>query len=302
MKKLEGVLIPAVTPFDDSGALRLDWLRENYERWNRTDVNGCMALGSNGEYRALDDEESLAVIKAAGETLSEEKIFMAGIARESLYQTLCFLRRLQQEKVRIDYASVLTPCYFKNAMTDEALIDYFTTVANESPYPVVLYCAPGFANGVCISVEAVKVLADHPNIVGIKDTSPDMMTQYLQAVGGREDFAVFSGTLGMTMTCLAGGGQGGVLSSANYFPEVCARLYQIFREEGLSAATDFFTQLKGLIKETGGRAGIAGVKATMNLMGFHGGVPRKPVLPCSLEEQAAIAACIDQRKDFILGK
>lgn len=301
MNQLEGILIPAVTPFDGSGALRLDWLKENYERWNRTGVNGCMALGSNGEFRSLDDEESVAVIKAAGEALSREKIFMAGVGRESLHQTLLFLRRLQRARVRVDYASVLTPCYFKNAMTDEALIRYYTAVADESPYPVVLYCAPSFANGVCLSAESVGVLADHPNIAGIKDTSADRMEAYLLAVGGREDFSVFSGSLGMTMVCLAGGGQGGVLSAANYFPDACAALYGIFREKGEEEAAAYFTRLKSLARETGGRAGIAGVKAAMNLMGFRGGVPRSPVLPCTPEEQAAIAASIREHREFLSG-
>lgn len=302
MKKLEGILIPAVTPFDEDGNLRLDWLKANYERWNRTQVDGCMALGSNGEFRALDDEESLEVIRAAGESLSQEKIFMAGVGRESLYQTLRFLRRIQQEKLRVDYVSVLTPSYFRKAMTDEALIEYFQAVADESPYPVVLYCAPGFANEICLSPKAVGVLAKHPNIVGIKDTSPNQMKGYLQVAEGQEDFSVFSGSLNITMTCLAGGGQGGVLSAANYFPDACAQLYQIFQTKGIREAEKYFEQLRILAKETGGRSGIAGVKAAMNQMDFYGGIPRLPVRACTGEEQMAIASSIQKYRDFWMGK
>ena len=120
MKNLSGIMIPAVTPFDKDGTLRLDWMRENYQKWNRTDVRGIMALGSNGEFRSMDDDESFAVIQAAAESIDKEKIFIAGIGRESLHHTLTFLMRVEQANLPIDYVSVLTPCYFKGAMSDSA--------------------------------------------------------------------------------------------------------------------------------------------------------------------------------------
>ena len=93
------------------------------------------------------------------------------MGRESLYQTLKFIDRVQAADLPIDYLSVLTPHYFKSLMTDAALIEYFTRVADFSRIPILLYCAPSFANEVTISADVVRVLADHPNIHGIKDTS-----------------------------------------------------------------------------------------------------------------------------------
>ena len=115
--------------------------------------------------------------------------------------------------------SVLTPGYFKNLMTDHALIDYYQAIADFSPYPVLIYCAPGFANAVRISPEALRILADHPNIAGIKDTSPDMMSAYMDCVGGRDDFQVLAGSLNNFFLCTLRGGKGGILSAANYFAE-----------------------------------------------------------------------------------
>lgn len=292
MKKLEGIIIPCVTPFDESGALRLDWMRENYKKWNASHISGCMALGTNGEFRALSDEEAFEVIRTAAEIMEPEKIFIAGIGRESLHHTIEFLKRLEAAQIRIDYVSVLTPCYFRKLMTDAALIDYYTEIADVSAYPVLLYCAPSYANEVRISAEAIKVLADHPNIAGVKDTSPDMMNAYMDAVGERDDFEVFAGALSNIKTCIERGGKGGILSSANYIPDTCAKFYQIVQNDGLEHGLNYLDMLKTFAKETGGLGGVAGVKAAMNLMGYSGGVPRKPVLPCKPD-------VIDQMRAFI---
>lgn len=283
MKHLSGVIIPAVTPFDRDGSLRLDWLQRNLVQWNRTRINGVMVLGSNGEFRSLDDNEALEVIKTAAGAISNEKALIVGIGRESLYQTLAFLNRVEDSALNIDYVSVLTPCYFKKAMTDQALISYYTHVADQSPYPVLLYSAPGFANSVCISPEALKILAAHPNIAGIKDTSGDMMPAYMESVGARDDFSVIAGSLSNVMVCLERGGRAGVLSAANYLPEACAELFLIMETAGPEKAIAYYEQLKSLAAQTGGRAGIAGVKAAMELMGYRGGSPRLPVLPCDAD-------------------
>ena len=71
MRPLEGIIIPAVTPFDENGDLRLDYLKHNYELWNTTCVQGYMALGSNGEFRSLDDDEAFSVLKTASEATAE---------------------------------------------------------------------------------------------------------------------------------------------------------------------------------------------------------------------------------------
>lgn len=296
MKELKGVIIPAVTPFDENDQLDLARLEYNYTEWNKTNVNGYMCLGSNGEFRSLSDDEAFAVIEAASKFTAPEKILIAGVGRESLAGTLAFIKRLQDAEIKIDYISVLTPHYFKGLMTDDALVEYFTAVADFSKYPVLLYCAPSFANEVCISVEAAKRLADHPNIHGIKDTSKHMMNDYMAALGGRKDFVVMAGSISTMMNCIKQGGAGGVISCANYFPAESAKFYELFVEGGEEGCKDYYAKLSKLAKETGGRGSVAGVKATMNLVGLKGGYPRKPVQPVSAELLEQIKAGIAARE------
>jgi len=286
MKYIGGIIIPAVTPFDENGNIAFDLLKKNYEAWNKTPVAGYMCLGSNGEFRMLSDDEAFEVIKFSALAAAEDKCFIAGVARESLFQTLKFIDRVVEAKLPIDYISVLTPHYFKGLMTDTALIEYFTAIADHSPIPVLLYCAPNFANSVCISAEAVKVLADHPNIHGIKDTSTDMMSSYMDAAGGRDDFEIVSGSISTVIACMDRGGKGGVVSAANYFPTQCSEVVRLYNEKGREAAVEYFSALQPIIKKTGARGSVAGVKCCMNLLGLGGGFPRKPIQPVSKEIEA----------------
>lgn len=292
MKKLEGIIIPAVTPFEEDGAVGYGMLKENYKKWNGTGVSGYMCLGSNGEFRSLSDGEAFQVIKTVSVVRAKDKALIAGVGRESLHQTLAFIERLHKDGTDIDYISILPPHYFKKLMTDDALADYYEAIADFSKYPVLLYCAPTYANGLCLSAPLVLRLADHPNIFGIKDTSPDMMDTYMDVVGGRDDFEVLAGSLGSILTCLKRGGKGGIVSAANYFPEECAKLVTIFQHEGINQAQSYHERLKALAAGTGGRAGVAGVKCSMNLRGYCGGVPRLPVPAVDEKTKAAIQEAI----------
>jgi 4-hydroxy-2-oxoglutarate aldolase len=199
-----------------------------------------------------------------------------------------FIDSLAEHADVIDYVSVLPPHYFKGAMTADILRDYYTEVADRSPIPVLIYVAPSYANGVLVPPPVVASLADHPNIAGIKDTSTDQLTAYLLAAGGREDFSVLAGTMNTIMTGLLFGGPGSVVSAANYFPDECARVVQLTFDGAQAEAIDSYADLQRLIKITGGRRGIASLKACMNLLGYQAGVPRSPLRPLDDQEQRSV--------------
>ncbi|MGA3220983.1 MAG: dihydrodipicolinate synthase family protein, partial [Acidimicrobiales bacterium] len=225
--KLRGIVIPVATPFDEGGRLSTAMLEKNFARWGATRVCGYMCLGSNGEFRSLSDDESLCVVeRAIG--LKQGKTLIVGVGRESLYLTLTFLDKVTALGQGVDYISVLTPHYFAKLMDDSALVGYYTAVADHSPVPVLIYVAPGFANSVVVSPQALRALAGHPNVLGVKDTSPAMMVDYMLSVVGRDDFSVLAGSLNMLLTCLTLGGSGGVVSAANYFPAQCAEITDLY--------------------------------------------------------------------------
>lgn len=277
-EKLNGIFVPAATAFNDAGDIDTCRLAKNYAAWGKTAVSGFMVLGTNGECKQLSDDESLCVVETAV-TEKHDKTLIVGIGRESLHQTLHFLKRLSPFIKHIDYVSAMTPHFFAKLMTDDALYGYYVSIAEQSPVPVLLYMAPSYANGVVISDALALKLAEHPNIAGIKDTSKDRMEPLMEAFAGRDDFCVLAGSISNLMTCLENGGKGGVVSAANYFPDDCARIASLFTNGDVQAAKQLHEELVALIQQTGGAQGIASLKACMALMGYDAGAPRLPVLP-----------------------
>jgi 4-hydroxy-2-oxoglutarate aldolase len=121
-------------------------------------------------------------------------------------------------------------------------------------------------------------MADHPNIVGIKDTSKTMMASYLAVAGGREDFTIMAGSIGNLRACLLGGGAGGICSAANYLPDQCAEIYTLYAAGMIDQAWAKLEAIRHLAAATAGRFSVAGVKAAMSVRGFAPGIPRLPIL------------------------
>lgn len=280
-ERLDGVFPPVMTPFV-GGKIDFPGLTSNIEKMNVTRMRGYMPLGSNGEFRSLTDDEALSVLKVIIGTKAADKTLMAGTGRESAYATIEFTKRVAD--LGADFASVLTPHYYAKKMTDEALIRFFTEVADESPIPILMYCAPGFAAGVVITPKAVSELARHPNIVGMKDTSKEDIAGYVKAVPSGAEFHVLAGTVTKFLYGLQSGAVGGVLSMANYFPELCCELQDLFNAGKTAEAEKMSARLVSLNEKTTGKHGVAGVKAAMNLLGYAGGEPRVPLLPLKAEE------------------
>ncbi len=269
---LAGVFAPVVTPFDDD-AVRLDWLAENLDKLGRTALTGYLCLGSNGEFMSLTSGEQLDVVKVFAEHKGD-KVLMVGTARESTRETIEV--SLRAAELGADFVSVLTPHYFAKRTTDDILIRHYTEVADAVPVPVLLYNAPGFAGGVQLSPTVVGKLAAHPNIAGMKDSSPAGAASYLQVTADNDTFSVLAGSANTLLGALVLGATGGVVSLANCLPDECCRLYEAFAQGDLVGACRLHRQLFALNKATSGRSGVAGVKAAMDLMGYRGGAPRRP--------------------------
>lgn len=293
-ESLRGIIIPVATPFDadEDDAVDISALEHNFGLWNTTGVAGYMVLGTNGEFKALDDDEARTVISAAA-GLKADKTLIVGAGRESTRTTIGFIRSLEPWLDRIDYISVLTPNYFAKLVTGPALVDHYTAVADASPVPILLYVAPGYANGVTVPPGALAELAEHPNIAGVKDTSPAMMAEYMLAAGARDDFEVLAGSLSNIMTALAFGGIGGVVSASNYLPDECARLTDLYAGHSPEAAYRYYRILAGVAKAGGGRQGVASLKAAMNLRGYRAGAPRRPIRPVTPQQEAEIRTALE---------
>lgn len=165
---LEGVFAAVPTPFYPDERVYFRKVEANMARYSRSLLAGMLVLGSTGEAVELGDAESREVLRVAAEATAPEKVLIAGVAQESVKCTV----ELAEAAARFSYDAVLvrTPTYYANQMTSAAVLHYFRSVADRSPLPVILYNIPQCAP-YDIPVELVAELAQHPNIIGIKDSS-----------------------------------------------------------------------------------------------------------------------------------
>jgi dihydrodipicolinate synthase/N-acetylneuraminate lyase len=165
---LEGIFAAITTPFYPDSRLYLRKLEHNVDRYCRTPLSGLVVLGSTGEAVMLGDDESRAVLRAVRDTASADKVLIAGVARESVVETLKLSEFAAEHNY--DVALVRTPNFYTPQMGTAAILNYYRTVADASPLPVLLYNIPKFTK-YDLPVEVIAELAWHPNIIGLKDSS-----------------------------------------------------------------------------------------------------------------------------------
>jgi 4-hydroxy-2-oxoglutarate aldolase len=165
---LEGIFAPVTTPFYPDERVYFKKLEFNVSRLSLTGLSGLVVLGSTGEAVTLDDSETREVLRVAAQSAHEEKVLIAGIGRESVKATV----ELAEAAAGFGYDAVLVrnPCYYRPQLTPAALLHYFRTVADRSPLPVILYSIPKFTQAE-IPLEVVAELAQHANILGLKESS-----------------------------------------------------------------------------------------------------------------------------------
>ncbi|HVI11220.1 MAG TPA: dihydrodipicolinate synthase family protein [Candidatus Binatia bacterium] len=168
---LQGIFPPITTPFYPDGNVYYKKLEHNVERYSRTPVAGIVVLGSTGEAIMLSDHERREVLKTAREAAAPNKVLVAGTGVESAIETL----RLTEYAAELGYdiAMVRTPHYYKKQMQPANILAFYRTVADRSPLPVMIYNFPQ-ATGYDIPVEIVMELAEHRNVIGIKESSGDV--------------------------------------------------------------------------------------------------------------------------------
>lgn len=168
---LHGIFPPITTPFYPDGSVYLKKLEHNVERYSKTPVAGIAVLGSTGEAIMLSDEERREVLKTARQACAPHKVLIAGTGAESAIETL----RLTEYAAELGYdvALIRTPFFYRKQMLPANILAFYRTIADRSPLPIMIYSVPVFT-GYDIPAELVIELAEHPNIIGIKESGGDV--------------------------------------------------------------------------------------------------------------------------------
>jgi len=281
---LKGIFPPITTPFEN-GNVAYDKLASNVEKLSRTGIEGIVVLGSNGEYVYLSEKEKRDVIKTIVQAVPDRMPVIAGTACESASETI----RLTCDSAELGaHAALLTtPHYYGGKMSDEALRRFYSVVADNVPIPVLLYNVPKFTH-INLTAGTVARLSEHPNIVGIKDSSGNvnLLGQYLNS--SAMNFKVLVGTAGVLFAGLTLGCVGGILALANVAPGACVKIFDLIKAGDFQAAKQLQLKMLPVNNAVTATYGISGLKAAMDMLGYFGGDPRLPLLPATDKEKTEI--------------
>jgi 4-hydroxy-2-oxoglutarate aldolase len=176
-------------------------------------------------------------------------------------------------------------------MGEAALVKHYSEVADHSPIPILVYNVPKFTH-INLAAGLVARLSEHPNIVGIKDSSGNVIQlgELLNAV--TQDFDVMVGTAGVLFGGLTLGCAGGVLALSNVAPAHCVKIYNLVIKSDFEAARELQLKMLPVNQALTAVYGVPGLKAAMDMLGYFGGDPRLPLLPSSQQEKSEIKAIL----------
>ena len=293
---LNGILLPVTTPFLATEELDSEGLTTNLRAWNDTGVIGYVVLGSTGERANLDEREYLQVIETSRRAVPENLTFIAGAGQQSTRSTIKEIERAA--RAGADAVLVITPSFYKSAITQDALVRHYLAVADASSAPVILYSMPDLT-GIKIEPETAGRLSEHPNIIGMKDSAADIpkFAETVRLVP--EDFAVMIGNGTVLCDALQSGGRGGILAVGCVVPELCVEIYRAVHAADITRAKYLQEKLTPLARAVTKTHGIGGLKSAMQRAGLVGGSVRAPLQRPGEAAVEEIAQMLNQANDAL---
>jgi 4-hydroxy-2-oxoglutarate aldolase len=287
--RLNGILPPVTTPFNERGDVDYEALSSNIARYNETGLVGYVALGSNGEAVHLAADERRRVIETVKRAATTDHTIVAGV------NELSTRAALEASRVAADLGAdavlVVTPYYYKTSMTQEALARHFTEVADHSPLPVLIYNVPQ-NTGVIIESATIAGLAAHQNIIGVKDSAGNMGAISETIRCSPASFAVMVGNGSILYPSLAMGATGAVLGVACAAPRACVDVYLAAKAGDHARARELQNRLAPLSHIVTAGLGVPALKIAMEMLGYAGGFPRSPLSPVSSLDREKIKSVI----------
>lgn len=273
-KKLKGMFCPVVTPFKEDQSIDFEAFKQVIDYVIDGGMDGILICGGTGEYHAMSLGEQKEVLKKGCEFVAGRIPILAGVSMSTPSATIELANYAAD--CGATWAMVLPPYY--QTTTEQGVIDFFTEIADNTKIGIVMYNIP-CATNVDITPEMVYQLAQHKNIVGLKDTADMEHTcKVLSLTRGMENFSVFQGYEHLILPALISGADGGFGILMNLLPREYKELYDMVKDGKWEEASLYNTKLSKLYTMMEAEPFPGPVKAGMNLIGVPGGAVRKPLV------------------------
>ncbi|MFD1421111.1 4-hydroxy-tetrahydrodipicolinate synthase [Lactiplantibacillus songbeiensis] len=263
-----------VTPFDDDQQLDLTRLAGLIEHLLAHQTQGILVGGTTGEGPTLSTNEKLTLFQATAKIVAGRVPIIANTGSNNTAATIAFTRQVSQI-VGIDAALVVVPPY--NKPDQAGMLAHFTAIANQGGLPIMIYNIPGRVV-VKMAVETVVKLAQHPNIIGVKQcTSLEELATIVEQAPA--DFLVYTGEDSQTLTAQALGAQGVISVASHLFGDDMATMQQALATGQVPVAAKLQRQLLPKMAALFSSPSPSPVKAALNTQHLLVGDPRLPILP-----------------------
>jgi L-threo-3-deoxy-hexylosonate aldolase len=272
--------------------------RSHYVRLCEAGLQGIIVMGSNGEAVHLSLAEKVLLTRETRSALDEAGFkhipVIVGASENSIRGTIELCQELA--KAGGEYALLVAPSYYRYAMDEEALYEYFTSVASGSPIPIILYNYPGAVAGIDMDSDFIIKVSKHPNIVGTKFTCGNtgkltrvaLETNAVTAKSEGSGYMAFGGMADFTAQTAASGGSGIIAGGANVLPKTCVKVWNLWAEGKYDEAIALQKVLsKGDWVLT--KSAIPGTKSAIQSYYGYGGYPRRPLKRLPEEKVKAVA-------------
>src|SRR5437867_152605 len=293
---LSGLLLPITTPFTESEDIDVAGLTSNLSKWNQTGITGYVVLGSTGERVNLDEREYVQVIETARKAIPETFLFIVGAGQQGTRNTIKEIERAT--KAGAEAALVITPSFYRSAISQDALVTHYHAVADAASIPIILYSMPDLT-GIKIEPETAARLSEHPNIIGMKDSSNDIATFAETVRMVRPGFAMTIGNGTVFRDALLVGAHGGILAVGTVVPELCLEIYRAVQAGEIDHAYVLQENLTPLARAVTRTYGIGGLKAALEMAGYVGGSVRAPLQRPDEEARMEITQLLEKANQAV---
>jgi 4-hydroxy-tetrahydrodipicolinate synthase len=293
LKQCSGIYTALITPFDHKGKIDIEGFHLHLRRQMEAKVDGVVVLGTTGEAATLSMEEKESLIKAARKLFSSP--LMVGCGSNATEQTVENIQRAAD--LGADSTLVVTPFY--NKPTQEGILRHFEAICHRSPLPIVLYNNPA-RTGVSLELETILHLAEHPKVIGIKETSGSLVfvSEILALIKKKHPhFTVFGGDDNLFFPTMALGADGVISGGANLIPRTLTTLLKLCKEGKWEEAQKINLHLVPLYKALALETHPIPLKEALKICGLPAGAPRLPLTPLNPQFLPLLKATIRELKN-----
>ncbi len=284
-----GAGVAIITPFNPDGSIDFEGLGTNIDYQIENGTDAIIICGTTGESSTMTEEEHLECIRYAVERTNHRVPVIAGTGSNDT--RVAIELSIEAEKAGADGLLLVTPYY--NKTTQAGLVNHYTMIANSVNIPIILYNIPG-RTGMAISIEALKELANHKNIVAIKEASGNISytAQVAAAVGDKMD--IYSGNDDMIVPMMALGAKGVISVLSNILPKETHDMCQYCLDNNFQPAIEMQLKYLELVNALFCEVNPIPVKEAMNLLGMAAGGCRMPLTKMGSDNVARLMAAMQK--------